>query len=136
MAPYNLAYAVIGASLLWVGWFGFNAGSAVAANGRAGMAMTVTQIATAAAALGWMFAEWVVQGQTVGARCGFRRGRRPRGDHAGVGLRAAGRSAGDWHRGRRRLLLVRYHASSTFWAMTTAWTRLACMASAASSARC
>jgi Amt family ammonium transporter len=63
MAPYNVAYAVIGASLLWVGWFGFNAGSAVAANGRAGMAMTVTQIATAAAALGWMFAEWIVKGK-------------------------------------------------------------------------
>ena len=63
MAPYNLSYAVIGASLLWVGWFGFNAGSAVAANGRAGMAMTVTQIATAAAALGWMFAEWIAKGK-------------------------------------------------------------------------
>jgi ammonium transporter, Amt family len=63
MAPYNLTYSVIGASLLWVGWFGFNAGSAVAANGRAGMAMTVTQIATAAAALGWMFAEWVAKGK-------------------------------------------------------------------------
>jgi Amt family ammonium transporter len=63
MAPYNLAYAVIGASLLWVGWFGFNAGSAVAANGRAGMAMAVTQIATAAAALGWMFAEWISKGK-------------------------------------------------------------------------
>src|SRR5271163_1976399 len=63
MAPYNLAYAVIGASLLWVGWFGFNAGSAVAANGRAGMAMAVTQIATAAAALGWMFAEWMAKGK-------------------------------------------------------------------------
>jgi Amt family ammonium transporter len=63
MAPYNLAYSVIGASLLWVGWFGFNAGSAVAANGRAGMAMSVTQIATAAAALGWMFAEWIAKGK-------------------------------------------------------------------------
>ena len=63
MAPYNLSLAVIGASLLWVGWFGFNAGSATAANGRAGMAMTVTQIATAAAALGWMFAEWVTKGK-------------------------------------------------------------------------
>jgi Amt family ammonium transporter len=63
MAPYNLAYAVIGASLLWVGWFGFNAGSAVGANGRAGMAMTVTQIATAAAALGWMIAEWITKGK-------------------------------------------------------------------------
>ncbi len=63
MAPFNLTYAVIGASLLWVGWFGFNAGSAVGANGRAGMAMAVTQIATAAAALGWMFAEWIVKGK-------------------------------------------------------------------------
>ena len=60
MAPYNLVYSVIGASLLWVGWFGFNAGSAVAANESAGMAMAVTQVATAAAALGWMFMEWLV----------------------------------------------------------------------------
>jgi Amt family ammonium transporter len=60
MAPHNLVYSVIGASLLWVGWFGFNAGSELAADGRAGMAMTVTQIATATAALGWMFAEWLV----------------------------------------------------------------------------
>jgi Amt family ammonium transporter len=63
MAPYNLAYTVIGASLLWVGWFGFNAGSAVGSNGRAGMAMAVTQIATAAAALAWMFAEWIAKGK-------------------------------------------------------------------------
>jgi Amt family ammonium transporter len=60
MAPHNLVYSVTGASLLWVGWFGFNAGSAVAANGSAGMAMAVTQIATATAALAWMFAEWLV----------------------------------------------------------------------------
>ncbi len=63
MAPFNLTYAVIGASLLWVGWFGFNAGSAVGSNGRAGMAMAATQIATAAAALGWMFAEWIAKGK-------------------------------------------------------------------------
>jgi Amt family ammonium transporter len=63
MAPHNLALTLIGASLLWVGWFGFNAGSAVAADGRAGMAMTVTQIATAAAALAWMFAEWMTKGK-------------------------------------------------------------------------
>jgi Amt family ammonium transporter len=54
---------VIGASFLWVGWFGFNAGSAVAANGAAGMAMAVTQIATAAAALAWMLAEWASHGE-------------------------------------------------------------------------
>ncbi len=60
MAPHNLVYSVTGAALLWVGWFGFNAGSAVAAGTRAGMAMAVTQIATAAAALAWMFVEWLV----------------------------------------------------------------------------
>jgi len=54
---------VIGASLLWVGWFGFNAGSATAANGNAGMAMAVTQIATATAALAWMFTEWTLKGK-------------------------------------------------------------------------
>ncbi|MEE2690352.1 MAG: ammonium transporter [Pseudomonadota bacterium] len=63
MAPHNLVYSLIGASLLWVGWFGFNAGSAVAANGAAGMAMAVTQIAAAAAALAWMFAEWATRGK-------------------------------------------------------------------------
>ena len=59
MPPHNLGYTLIGASMLWVGWFGFNAGSALAANGTAGMAMLVTQIATATAALSWMFAEWL-----------------------------------------------------------------------------
>jgi ammonium transporter, Amt family len=63
MPPHNLVLSVIGASLLWVGWFGFNAGSATAANGNAGMAMAVTQIATATAALAWMFAEWVMKGK-------------------------------------------------------------------------
>ncbi|HEY8331145.1 MAG TPA: ammonium transporter [Pseudomonas sp.] len=63
MAPHNLGYTLIGAAMLWVGWFGFNAGSAIAANGTAGMAMLVTQIATAAAALAWMFAEWVTHGK-------------------------------------------------------------------------
>jgi len=63
MSPANLSLAVIGASLLWVGWFGFNAGSAVGANGRAGMAMTVTEIATAAAALSLTFAEWASKGK-------------------------------------------------------------------------
>jgi Amt family ammonium transporter len=63
MPPHNLTLTVVGASMLWVGWFGFNAGSAVAANGVAGMAMVVTQIATAAAALTWMFSEWVLHGK-------------------------------------------------------------------------
>jgi ammonium transporter, Amt family len=63
MAPHNLVLTMIGASLLWVGWFGFNAGSAVASNGAAGMAMAVTQIATATAALSWMFVEWALKGK-------------------------------------------------------------------------
>jgi Amt family ammonium transporter len=63
MAPHNLVLTMIGASLLWVGWFGFNAGSAVSAGLQAGMAMTVTQIATAMAALTWMFVEWIFKGK-------------------------------------------------------------------------
>ena len=61
LMPHNVGYTVIGASLLWVGWFGFNAGSAVAADGAAGMAMLVTQISTAGAVLSWMFVEWFSQ---------------------------------------------------------------------------
>jgi Amt family ammonium transporter len=63
MAPHNLTYTLIGAALLWVGWFGFNAGSALGANGTAGMAMAVTQISTATAALSWMFIEWIKHGK-------------------------------------------------------------------------
>jgi Amt family ammonium transporter len=63
MPPHNLGYTLIGASMLWVGWFGFNAGSELAADGTAGMAMAVTQIATATAALAWMFAEWISHGK-------------------------------------------------------------------------
>ena len=63
MAPWNLGYAVIGASLLWVGWMGFNSGGALAANGRAGMAVLVTQIAAAGATLAWSFAEWFLRGK-------------------------------------------------------------------------
>ncbi|AXE30483.1 ammonia channel protein [Chromobacterium phragmitis] len=61
MPPHNLVLTLVGASMLWVGWFGFNAGSAVAADGRAGMAMVTTQVATAMAALAWMFAEWIAK---------------------------------------------------------------------------
>jgi ammonium transporter, Amt family len=61
--PHNMVLTLIGASLLWVGWFGFNAGSAVTANLQAGMAMTVTQIATAVAAFTWMLVEWICRGK-------------------------------------------------------------------------
>ncbi|HVW55192.1 MAG TPA: ammonium transporter [Rhizobiaceae bacterium] len=63
MAPHNLVLSMVGASLLWVGWFGFNAGSAVASNALAGAAMMNTQVATAAAALAWMFTEWFIAGK-------------------------------------------------------------------------
>mgnify|MGYP000281519409 CR=1 FL=1 len=64
--PHSLALSIVGAALLWVGWFGFNAGSALAADGRAGMAMAVTQIAAAGAALSWMVVEWALRGKPSG----------------------------------------------------------------------
>jgi Amt family ammonium transporter len=63
MAPWNLSYAVVGASLLWVGWMGFNSGGALGANARAGMAVLVTQVAAAGATLSWTFAEWLLRGK-------------------------------------------------------------------------
>ena len=63
MLPHNLPMAVTGAGILWVGWFGFNAGSALAADGAAGMAMLVTHISSAAGALAWMCAEWIKHGK-------------------------------------------------------------------------
>ena len=63
MAPHNMTLSVIGAAMLWVSWFGFNAGSAVSAGTSAGMAMLVTQIAAAMAAMAWMFAEWMTRGK-------------------------------------------------------------------------
>lgn len=63
MAPHNLTLTVIGGSLIWVGWFGFNGGSALAANGAAGYALVVTQVAAASAALSWLCAERIVQGK-------------------------------------------------------------------------
>ena len=72
LAPHSVPFTVIGASLLWVGWFGFNAGSQLAADGVAGFAMLVTQIATAAAVLAWIGVEWVISGKptAVGAATG------------------------------------------------------------------
>jgi ammonium transporter, Amt family len=63
MPPHNLTFTMVGAALLWVGWFGFNVGSELAADGIAGMVLANTQLATAAAVLGWMFAEWIVRGK-------------------------------------------------------------------------
>ncbi len=63
MPPHSLTITVVGASMLWVGWFGFNAGSQLAADGTAGMAMLVTQVSTATAAITWMFIEWIKHGK-------------------------------------------------------------------------
>jgi Amt family ammonium transporter len=73
LAPGNIGYAMIGASMLWVGWFGFNAGSALGANGQAGMAMFNTHIAAAAATLAWVGSEWLLKGKPtlLGASCGI-----------------------------------------------------------------
>jgi Amt family ammonium transporter len=72
MPPHNLPFSVIGAALLWVGWFGFNAGSALAADGIATMAFVVTHVATAAAALSWMAMDWIFRGKptVLGAASG------------------------------------------------------------------
>jgi Amt family ammonium transporter len=72
MPPHNLPFSVIGASLLWVGWFGFNAGSALAADGLATSAFVVTNTATAAAVLSWMMMDWILRGKptVLGAASG------------------------------------------------------------------
>ncbi|HTY21595.1 MAG TPA: ammonium transporter [Desulfomonilaceae bacterium] len=72
MVPHNLTLTILGASLLWFGWFGFNAGSALKADANASMAFVVTHMATAAAALSWMFAEWIIKGKptTLGIASG------------------------------------------------------------------
>ena len=132
--PHNLVLSVIGASLLWVGWFGFNAGSAVAASTNAGMAMAVTQIATAAAGLAWMFVEWMLKGKpsVLGIVSG-----------AVAGLVAITPASGyvdptgglaDRPRGGRRSATSARPRSSTPSNMTTAWTPSAFTASAESSA--
>ena len=89
MQPHNLPMTVIGAALLWFGWFGFNAGSALEANGLAASAFVATNTAAAAAALGWMFTEWMVTRQADRARRRVGRGGRPGRHHAGLRLRGA-----------------------------------------------
>ena len=107
MAPHNLTWSVTGAGLLWVGWFGFNAGSELAADGLAGVAMMNTQVAAAAAAMAWMFAEWIVTkrpsvlGIISGAVAGLV------AVTPGVRFRQPDRRLRHRHRRRRHLLLQR-----------------------------
>ncbi len=108
---------VVGAAMLWVGWFGFNAGSELAADGVAGMAMAVTQIATATAALGWMFAEWVTHGKPSGL--GHRLGRRGGlgCDHPGIRRGWPDGRFGHWRDGG----VLCFAAAGSF--KTRAWVR-------------
>ncbi len=86
MAPHSLTMTMIGASLLWVGWFGFNAGSNLESNGTTALAFVNTMVATAGAALSWLLAEWIVKGKPslLGICSGAGRG--PRGGYAGFGF--------------------------------------------------
>ena len=112
LAPYDLSLAVIGTGLLWVGWFGFNGGSALGAGSRASMAIVATHLAACAGALTWMVLEWKQPRQALGARHHLGRDRRPRHHHAGVRLRAAVARHRDRHRGGRRLLLGLHQAQA------------------------
>ena len=135
LAPHSLTMTMIGASLLWVGWFGFNAGSNLEANGTTALAMINTFVATAAAALSWLFVEWGAQGQAVAPRHGLGRRRRPRRRDAGLGLcRADGLDRARARR-RRGLLRVLLHRQERARLRRLASTSSASTASAASSAR-
>ena len=134
MPPHNLVLSVAGASLLWVGWFGFNAGSATAANSNAGMAMAVTQIATATAALSLDVCRMDRQEQAERARHHFGRGRRTGRDHPGLRFCRPTRRADHRHRRRCRLLLGHHRSQARASDMTTASTPSACTASAEQSA--
>ena len=87
MAPHSMTLTMVGASLLWVGWFGFNAGSNLEANGYAALAMINTFVATAAAAVAWMLLESLLRGKAIDARRRLGRGHRPGRGHAGRRLR-------------------------------------------------
>ena len=104
MVPHNMTLTVAGAGMLWVGWFGFNGGSALAANGDAAMAITVTHISAAAGAFTWMVAEWIRYGKpsVLGAVTGMVAGLGT--ITPGVGLRRTGGGPRHRHRGRRPVL--------------------------------
>ena len=135
MPPHNMTMTVTGACMLWVGWFGFNAGSALAADGAAGMAMLVTHIGAATGAFAWMVCEWMRYGKPSVLGDRDRHGRRARHDHAGLGLRRAARRARDRRRRRRRVLLRHQLHEAGARAWTTRSTSSRCTAWAACSAR-
>ena len=110
--PHNMVLTFIGAALLWVGWFGFNAGSAVTAGLQAGMAMTVTQIATAVGGVDLDVRRMGDARQADRGRHLHRRGGGSRRHHAGLGLRRAGGFDLHRHRRRHRLLLGLHRAQA------------------------
>ncbi len=135
MPPHSLTLTLVGGALLWVGWFGFNAGSALEAGGTAALAMLNTFVATAAAALAWLLAENISKGKPslLGAVTGAVAGLvavTPAAGFAGPDGRHRARP-----RGRRSCASSPARPSRMRWAMTTPSTCSACMASAASSAR-
>ena len=112
LAPYDLSLAVIGTGLLWVGWFGFNGGSALGAGSRASMAIVATHLAACAGALTWMALEWLSRGKpsVLGLISGAIAGSRHH--HARIRLRAAVARHRDRHRRGRRLLLGLHQAQA------------------------
>ena len=104
LPPHNMTMCITGACLLWVGWFGFNAGSALAANGDAGMAMLVTHMSASAGALTWMVCEWIKHGKpsALGAVTGMVA--RIGNNHTRIRFCRPGRWSGHWYHGRFCLL--------------------------------
>ncbi len=132
MPPHNLPFMMIGAALLWVGWFGFNVGSNLEASGFAGLVFTNTLLATGAATLAWMFLEWILKGKPtmLGAASGAIAGLVAITPACGwIGPMASHRP---WPAGRHRLPVRGHQAEERRWATTTRWTCSACTASAAS----
>ena len=128
MRPHSMVLSVIGACLLWVGWFGFNAGSALAASGLATSAFVATHFGAAAATLGWTLAEWIRTGKpsVLGAISGCVAGLVAITPASGF-VRAVARAADRFHR-RRRMLLHGHAGETRSSDMTIPWTHSACTA--------
>ena len=128
--PHSVVLSFIGACLLWVGWFGFNAGSALGASGLATSAFIATQFGAAAAAIGWSAVEWFRSGKPSASGQDLRRGSGSGRDYAGVWICIADERAMDRSACGQILLPDGRQRSRMSLVMTTRWTPLACMARA------